>query len=138
MGPGKTIVTILCDYGTRYQSKLFNPEFLRDKGLPVPGLAGTRRAGAAGSVRGLMRAGLPMPLAALAALILAIGLLAAPLPAQDAAGPGAQAGTARDPRAPLPAAGLPDDGSVCRAAPSWRWTRTARRARAGGAARRSG
>ena len=37
MGPGKTIVTILCDYGTRYQSKLFNPGFLRDKGLPVPG-----------------------------------------------------------------------------------------------------
>ena len=37
MGPGKTIVTILCDYGTRYQSKLFNPEFLKDKGLPVPG-----------------------------------------------------------------------------------------------------
>ncbi len=37
MGPGHTIVTILCDYGTRYQSKLFNPEFLRDKGLPVPG-----------------------------------------------------------------------------------------------------
>jgi cysteine synthase A len=36
MGPGKTIVTILCDYGTRYQSKLWNPEFLRDKGLPVP------------------------------------------------------------------------------------------------------
>jgi cysteine synthase len=36
MGPGKTIVTILCDYGTRYQSKLFNPTFLRDKGLPVP------------------------------------------------------------------------------------------------------
>jgi cysteine synthase A len=36
MGPGHTIVTILCDYGTRYQSKLFNPEFLRDKGLPVP------------------------------------------------------------------------------------------------------
>ena len=36
MGPGQTIVTILCDYGTRYQSKLFNPEFLRDKGLPVP------------------------------------------------------------------------------------------------------
>ncbi|MEM6375910.1 MAG: cysteine synthase A, partial [Pseudomonadota bacterium] len=36
MGPGKTIVTILCDYGTRYQSKLFNPEFLREKGLPVP------------------------------------------------------------------------------------------------------
>jgi cysteine synthase A len=36
MGPGKTIVTILCDYGTRYQSKVFNPEFLRGKGLPVP------------------------------------------------------------------------------------------------------
>jgi cysteine synthase A len=37
LGPGKTIVTILCDYGTRYQSKLFNPEFLRSKSLPVPG-----------------------------------------------------------------------------------------------------
>ena len=37
MGPGHTIVTILCDYGTRYQSKLWNPEFLRGKGLPVPG-----------------------------------------------------------------------------------------------------
>jgi cysteine synthase A len=36
MGPGHTIVTILCDYGTRYQSKLFNPDFLRGKGLPVP------------------------------------------------------------------------------------------------------
>jgi cysteine synthase A len=36
MGPGHTIVTILCDYGTRYQSKLFNPEFMRSKGLPVP------------------------------------------------------------------------------------------------------
>ncbi|HRK18849.1 MAG TPA: cysteine synthase A [Hyphomicrobiaceae bacterium] len=36
LGPGKTIVTILCDYGTRYQSKLFNPEFLRSKQLPVP------------------------------------------------------------------------------------------------------
>lgn len=36
MGPGHTIVTILCDYGTRYQSKLFNPTFLREKGLPVP------------------------------------------------------------------------------------------------------
>ena len=36
MGPGHTIVTILCDYGTRYQTKLFNPEFLRSKGLPVP------------------------------------------------------------------------------------------------------
>ncbi|HEY0424806.1 MAG TPA: cysteine synthase A, partial [Rhodopila sp.] len=31
-----TIVTILCDGGSRYQSKLFNPEFLRGKGLPVP------------------------------------------------------------------------------------------------------
>ncbi|GAB5506378.1 MAG: cysteine synthase A [Rhizobiaceae bacterium] len=37
LGPGHTIVTILCDYGTRYQSKLFNPEFLRGKNLPVPG-----------------------------------------------------------------------------------------------------
>ncbi|NHW17316.1 cysteine synthase A, partial [Escherichia coli] len=36
LGPGHTIVTILCDYGTRYQSKLFNPAFLKDKGLPVP------------------------------------------------------------------------------------------------------
>jgi cysteine synthase A len=37
LGPGHTIVTILCDYGTRYQSKLFNPDFLRARGLPVPG-----------------------------------------------------------------------------------------------------
>ena len=37
MGPGHTIVTILCDYGTRYQSKLFDPAFLRSKDLPVPG-----------------------------------------------------------------------------------------------------
>nr|AAB95443.1 O-acetylserine (thiol)-lyase [Cereibacter sphaeroides] len=36
MGPGHRIVTVLCDYGNRYQSKLFNPQFLRDKGLPVP------------------------------------------------------------------------------------------------------
>ena len=36
MGPGHTIVTILCDYGDRYQSKLFNPAFLKEKGLPVP------------------------------------------------------------------------------------------------------
>ena len=36
LGPGHTIVTILCDYGNRYQSKLYNPEFLRTKGLPVP------------------------------------------------------------------------------------------------------
>src|SRR5215472_1360473 len=37
LGPGHTIVTVLCDSGTRYQSKLWNPEFLRGKGLPVPG-----------------------------------------------------------------------------------------------------
>jgi len=36
MGPGHTVVTMLCDYGNRYQSKLFNPEFLKGKGLPVP------------------------------------------------------------------------------------------------------
>src|SRR5580692_1979322 len=36
LGPGHTIVTVLADYGTRYQTKLFNPEFLRSKGLPVP------------------------------------------------------------------------------------------------------
>ena len=36
LGPGHTVVTILADYGTRYQSKLFNPEFLRSKNLPVP------------------------------------------------------------------------------------------------------
>jgi len=36
LGPGHTIVTVLADYGTRYQSRLFNPKFLRDKGLPVP------------------------------------------------------------------------------------------------------
>ena len=36
LGPGKTIVTILADSGVRYQSKLFNPVFLREKGLPVP------------------------------------------------------------------------------------------------------
>ena len=36
MGPGHTIVTVLCDYGNRYQSKLFNPQFLRTKELPVP------------------------------------------------------------------------------------------------------
>jgi cysteine synthase A len=35
-GPGHTIVTILCDYGSRYQSKLFNPDFMRSKNLPVP------------------------------------------------------------------------------------------------------
>ncbi|MBF0391914.1 MAG: cysteine synthase A [Alphaproteobacteria bacterium] len=37
MGPGHTIVTVLCDGGSRYQSKLYNPAFLREKGLPVPG-----------------------------------------------------------------------------------------------------
>jgi cysteine synthase len=36
LGPGHTIVTVLCDYGTRYQTKLFNPDFLRSKNLPVP------------------------------------------------------------------------------------------------------
>ena len=36
LGPGHTIVTILCDYGTRYQAKLFNPAFLSEKGLPTP------------------------------------------------------------------------------------------------------
>jgi cysteine synthase A len=36
LGPGHTIVTILCDYGNRYQSKLFNPVFLENRGLPVP------------------------------------------------------------------------------------------------------
>ena len=36
LGPGKTIVTILCDYGNRYQAKMFNPDFLRSKDLPIP------------------------------------------------------------------------------------------------------
>lgn len=36
LGPGHTIVTVLCDYGSRYQSKLFNPDFMRAKNLPVP------------------------------------------------------------------------------------------------------
>lgn len=36
MGPGHTIVTILCDYGNRYQSKMFNPALLKEKGLPIP------------------------------------------------------------------------------------------------------
>lgn len=43
LGPGHTIVTILCDYGTRYASKLWNPEFLRSKDLPVPKWLETRR-----------------------------------------------------------------------------------------------
>lgn len=37
LGPGHTIVTVLCDHGSRYQSKLFNPAFLAEKGLPLPG-----------------------------------------------------------------------------------------------------
>jgi cysteine synthase A len=37
LGPGRTIVTVLCDSGQRYQSKIFNPGFLRERGLPVPG-----------------------------------------------------------------------------------------------------
>ncbi len=45
LGPGHRIVTVLCDYGTRYASKLFNPEFLRGKGLPVPGWLVGGRAG---------------------------------------------------------------------------------------------
>jgi cysteine synthase A len=36
LGPGHRVVTVLCDYGTRYQSKLYNPAFLREKNLPVP------------------------------------------------------------------------------------------------------
>jgi cysteine synthase len=36
LGPGHTVVTVLCDYGSRYQSKLFNPQFLRERGLPTP------------------------------------------------------------------------------------------------------
>jgi cysteine synthase A len=45
LGPGHTVVTILCDYGTRYASKAFNPDFLRSKGLPVPEwLAGPARS----------------------------------------------------------------------------------------------
>ncbi len=40
LGPGHTVVTVLCDGGARYQSKLFNPEFLRGKGLPVPAWLG--------------------------------------------------------------------------------------------------
>ena len=40
MGPGHTIVTILCDWGHRYQSKVFNPSFLREKGLPIPNWLG--------------------------------------------------------------------------------------------------
>ena len=44
LGPGKTIVTVLCDYGNRYASKLFNPDFLREKGLPTPDWLEAKRA----------------------------------------------------------------------------------------------
>jgi cysteine synthase len=43
MGPGHTIVTLLCDHGSRYQSKLFNPAFLRERNLPVPAWMDTAR-----------------------------------------------------------------------------------------------
>ena len=36
LGPGKTVVTVLCDHGQRYQSKIYNPSFLAEKGLPQP------------------------------------------------------------------------------------------------------
>ena len=36
IGPNKKIVTILCDYGTKYESKIFNKKFLREKNLPIP------------------------------------------------------------------------------------------------------
>jgi cysteine synthase A len=42
LGPGHTIVTVLADYGTRYQSKLFNADFLRSKKLPLPGWLGRK------------------------------------------------------------------------------------------------
>jgi cysteine synthase A len=42
LGPGHTVVTVLCDYGTRYQAKLFNPDFLRSKNLPFPAWLETR------------------------------------------------------------------------------------------------
>ncbi len=44
MGPGHTIVTILCDYGSRYQSKLYNPSFLKEKGLPFPRWLDSKRS----------------------------------------------------------------------------------------------
>ena len=44
LGPGHTIVTILADYGNRYQSKLFNPAFLKEKGLPIPPWLAEKRA----------------------------------------------------------------------------------------------
>ena len=45
LGPGHTIVTILCDYGTRYQSKIFDSGFLRSRGLPAPDWLETQRGG---------------------------------------------------------------------------------------------
>jgi cysteine synthase len=45
LGPGHVIVTVLCDYGNRYQSKMFNPAFLREKGLPVPAWLETAPSG---------------------------------------------------------------------------------------------
>lgn len=45
LGPGHTIVTILCDFGNRYQSKLFNPAFLRAKELPIPAWLGSKNVG---------------------------------------------------------------------------------------------
>ena len=45
LGPGQTIVTMLCDPATRYQSRLFNPEFLRSKGLEPAGVARTSDRG---------------------------------------------------------------------------------------------
>jgi cysteine synthase A len=43
LGPGHVIVTVLCDYGNRYQSKMFNPDFLQEKELPVPSWLEHRR-----------------------------------------------------------------------------------------------
>ncbi len=48
LGPGHTIVTVLCDYGTRYSSRIFNPVFLREKGLPVPDWLGQEQAAVPG------------------------------------------------------------------------------------------
>jgi hypothetical protein len=55
MGPGHTIVTILCDYGTRYQSKLFNAEFLASKGPADPAMDDRAGARPAASLRGMIR-----------------------------------------------------------------------------------
>jgi cysteine synthase len=68
LGPGHTIVTILCDYGTRYASKLFNPDFLRSKGLPVPAGWSARAGGClwclpeTGVKRCPFRPSLPLPI----------------------------------------------------------------------------